>query len=110
MRKRLRGLLAGRLAVSLSAFRFHRQDADDPAVSAVIGELDLARDLREEGVVLAATDVQARPEPAAALANEDRPARHQIAVMALHAKPLRIAVASVARTALPFLVSHWGDP
>src|SRR4030095_13814429 len=58
-------------------------DADDAAVRAVIGELHAPRDLREKRVVLAASDVQPRLEPAAALADEDRSAGHQVAVMAL---------------------------
>ena len=35
-------------------------------------------------------------EPAAALADENRPAGHDVAVMALDAEPLRVAVAAVA--------------
>ena len=73
-----------------------RVDGDDAAARAVIRELDASVDLREERVVLAEPDVQARPEPAPALTHQDRPAGDDVAVEALHAEPLRIAVAAVA--------------
>ena len=83
-------------------------DADHAAVRAVIGELHVARDLGEERVVLAAADVQARLEAAAALAHEDRAAGHEVAVEPLDAQPLRVAVAPVAGTALSFFVAMAG--
>ena len=63
-------------------------------------------DLGKQRVVLAEADVQARAEAAAALAHEDRPAGHDVAVEPLDAEPLRIAVAPVARTALSFFMCH----
>ena len=73
-----------------------RLNADHAAVRAVVGELHAAGDLREQRVVLAAADVQAGPEPPAALADENRAAGHEVAVESLDAEPLRIAVAPVA--------------
>ena len=70
-------------------------DADHSALGAVVFELDRAVDLREQGVVLAAADVEAGIESAAALAHQDRPAGHDVAVEALDAEALRIAVAAV---------------
>ena len=49
----------------------------------------------EDGVVLAETDVQARAEPATALADENRATGYEVAVVTLDAQPLRIAVAAV---------------
>ena len=65
-----------------------------------------AVDLREQRVVLAEADVEAGPEPAAALTHEDRSAGDDVAVEPLDAEALRIAVAPVARAALTFFCSH----
>src|SRR5207253_5484232 len=43
-------------------------------------------------------------EPPSALAHEDGPAGHDVAVVAFHAEPLRVAVPAVPRTALAFFV------
>jgi len=72
----------------------------------VVFELDRAGDLREQRVVLAQPDVQAGTELPAALSDEDRTARHDVAIEPLHAEALRVAVAAVARAALTFFVSH----
>jgi hypothetical protein len=63
-------------------------DADEATARAVILELDHALDLREQRVVLAEADVQARAELAAALADENRAAGDEVAVELLAAKPL----------------------
>jgi hypothetical protein len=55
-----------------------------------------ASNLREERVVFAEADVQARRKAAAALPHENRSSRHDIAVVPLDAEALRIAVAPVA--------------
>ncbi len=47
-------------------------NADNPALGAVIFELHAPADLGKQRVVLAEPDVQARTEPAAALAHQDR--------------------------------------
>jgi hypothetical protein len=41
-------------------------------------------------------DVESRLETATLLAHQDRPARDEVAVVPLHAEPLRVAVAAVA--------------
>ena len=77
-------------------FLFEGKDADHAAVRAMIGELHSPRDLREKGVILAPADVQSGLETTSALADENRTAGHEIAVVALDAKPLRITVAAVS--------------
>ena len=72
---------------------------------AVVLEADLAVNLGEERVILAQADVQTRLEPAALLTDEDRTARDHVAVVTLDPQPLRVRVAAVAGTALPFFVS-----
>ena len=63
---------------------------------AVIFEPHAARDLREQRVVVPEPDVQARTEPPASLADEDRSARDHVAVVPLDAQALGVAVAAVA--------------
>src|SRR6476659_2088422 len=77
------------------ALAFQRNDADHASAGAVILELDRAIDFREQRVVLAETDVQAGPELAAALPNQNRPAGDNVAVVPLDAETLRVAVAAV---------------
>ena len=71
-------------------------DADDAPARAVVFELHAAGDLREDRVVLAAAGVQAGPEPASALADDDRAAGDEVAVVRLDAQALRVRVAAVA--------------
>src|SRR3954467_364346 len=85
---------------------FEGLDADDPAARAVIFELHASVGLREDRVVLAQSRVQAGLKTAAALADDDRAAGDDVAVVRLDAEPLRVGVAAVARTALSFFVSH----
>ena len=89
-----------------SGWLLDRVNADDAAARAVIFELHASVDLRKQRVVLAEADVQARPETAAALPHEDRPAGHDVAVEPLDAEPLRIAVAAIARRALSLFMCH----
>jgi hypothetical protein len=51
-------------------------------------------------------DIETWPEPQAPLADQDRPARDQVAVEPLYAESLRVAVTPVARTALSLFVRH----
>src|SRR5262250_1152460 len=81
-------------------------DADKAALAALVMELDDARDLRKERVVAADADVRARLELRAALADEDRAARDQLAAESLHAEPFGGRVAAVSRAADAFLVCH----
>src|SRR5205085_796101 len=85
---------AGALRTS-GALAFQRNDADHPAAGAMILELDRPVDFGEQRVVLAEADVQAGPELAAALPNENRSAGDNVAVVTLDAEALRVAVAAV---------------
>src|SRR5687767_2874786 len=76
-----------------------RHDADEAAALALVTELDGAGDLGKQRVVLAQAHEEPRLELAAPLPDENGTARHEIAVVLLHAKPLGIAVATVAGTA-----------
>src|SRR5213593_795829 len=80
-------------------------DADVARVPAPL-ELDDAGDLREQRVVGAAADVEARLEPGAALTNEDAAATDQLPGKALDAEHLWIGVTAVAGATDAFLVSH----
>ena len=63
---------------------------------AVVFEANLAVNFGKERVVLAEADVQSRLKPPALLTNQDRSAGDEHAIVALDAKALRVAVASVA--------------
>ena len=69
---------------------FGRIDQDEAAMLATILEADDARYLREEGIVLAAADVQAGLERCAALADDDAAAQNCLAAKHLDAEPLRV--------------------
>src|SRR5438477_10130420 len=86
-----------------------RLNADDAPFGAVVLEPHAAGDFREDRVVFAEPRVQARAEPASALADDDRPAGDEVAVVRFHAEPLGVAVAAVARAALSFFMSHSCD-
>jgi hypothetical protein len=62
----------------------------------VVLEPHPAGDFREDRVVLAESGVQSRAEPASALADDDRSAGDEVAVVRFYAEPLGIAVAAVA--------------
>src|SRR5262245_40405045 len=85
---------------------FHRQDADDAAVRAVVLELHASGDLGEDRVVLAEAGVEARAEAAPPLADDDRAAGDEVAVVGLDAEALRVRVAAVAGAALSFFMCH----
>ena len=82
-----------------------RDDVDDAATPAA-AELDRAGDEGEQGVVTAATDVQAGVEVGAALADDDLAGVDDLAAEALDAEPLRVGVAPVAGGRGALLVSH----
>src|SRR6185437_4028721 len=71
-----------------------------------LAERDLTVAKREERMVLAHSDVLARPELGAALAHDDVAARDGFAAEQLHAEHLGVRVASVARGTACFLVCH----
>src|SRR5882762_8547621 len=56
----------------------------------LVEELDAPGDLGEESIVFAAPNVQSGLHPRAALADDDRAARHQLSAKSLEAKPLRV--------------------
>ena len=70
------------------ALLLDRDDRDFAAVLTVILEAYLAGDLREEGVILPESDIQAGFETTALLPHENGSACDEIAVMPLHAQPL----------------------
>jgi hypothetical protein len=63
----------------------NREDADDAAPLTVVFEAYSPRDLRKDRVVLAEARVQAGPEATAALADDDRAACHDVAIVRLDA-------------------------
>lgn len=67
-----------------------RVDDNKAAVLATILETNNARNLREKGIVLAATDVQAGLQRCAPLANDDAAAEDCLAAKYLNAEPLRV--------------------
>src|SRR5437764_444455 len=77
-----------------------RRDADETSAGTLVGEVDDAVDLREEGVIAADADVLAGVELRAALADEDRSAGHELAGEALDAEHFRLRVAAIARRTL----------
>src|SRR5262245_14397419 len=81
-------------------------NADHAPMGAVVLELHASGDLRVDRVVFAEACVEARTESAASLADDDRPAGHEVAVVRLDADALRVGIAAVARAALSFFVSH----
>src|SRR5713101_11170 len=73
-------------------------DVDEFAHPSAIPELDHAGDFGEQGIVLAPTDVGARRQFGATLAEDDAAAGYQRAAEDLHAEPLRIGIAPIFGT------------
>ena len=65
-------------------------DVDEAAMLALVLELDDTADLGEEGVVFAATDVEAGLELGAALTDDDAAAEDGLAAEDLDAEPLGV--------------------
>src|SRR4051794_10017165 len=84
-------------------------DADDAAATAG-SEVDRAGRLREDRVVLADADADARLESGAALAHDDLAAGDGLAGEHLDAEALGVRVAAVAGGAEPLLVRHQPVP
>ena len=74
---------------------FDRVDRDEAAMLATVLEADHAVDLGEQGVVLAAANVDAGLKRGATLANQDGAASDDLAAEALHAEALSVRVATV---------------
>jgi hypothetical protein len=85
---------------------FDRLDRDEPSGCAFVLKLHNARNLSEQRIVFADTDIQAGLELSAALPDQDGSARHEFPGKPLHTEPLRVAVAAVTRTADAFFMSH----
>src|SRR3954469_6983958 len=88
----------------------HRIHAHLKALLALVLELHLAIDRREERVVRRAADVAAGMELGAALHHDDAARGHEFPAEALHAEILRLRVAPVARRAYAFFMSHLSRP
>src|SRR5258708_37295181 len=84
--------------VTRNLLRFDSLGLDHHKLShrSLVEELDASRDLGEESVVFAASDVQSGLHPCAALADDDRAACHHVPAESLKAKPLRVRVAPVS--------------
>src|SRR5207249_8856869 len=85
---------------------FDGEDADDSAARAVILELHPTRDLGEDRIVFAPAGIPPGTKSPSPLANDNRPARHEVPVVRLDAQPLRVRVAAVSRAALSFFMRH----
>lgn len=85
-----RALLEAGLFQNRKKLRVDRIDGDKTADLATVLKADYAVDLGEEGIVLAAANVQAGLERCATLTNEDRAASNGFAAEALDAEPLCI--------------------
>ena len=89
------------------AYSGRRNDADrTPAFFAFKGELNVAFDQREQGVILADADVFTGVKGGTALANNDVAGDNPLPTVALYAKAFRFRVATVADTAACFFVCH----
>jgi len=88
-----------------------RLHADELAVArATYLELHLAIGQGEEGVVTSATDVVAGVEARATLPHDDAASSDRLTAEQLHAKAFAFRIATIARTAACFLVSHGRPP
>src|ERR1700682_1930092 len=83
-----------------------RDDGNLPSSAARRAVLDLARDEREQGVVLADPDVRAREHLGAALADEHGARLDLRARVFLHAQTLSGGIAAVAGGTRALLVCH----
>src|SRR5690242_21366167 len=84
-------------------------DVDDLA-AATVAELHGTGSQREQGVVATATDAGTRVEVGAALADEDRAGRDDLAAEALDAEALGVRVTAVTGRACALLVCHLAIP
>jgi hypothetical protein len=83
----------------LCCFEYQRLDGNELAKLSTIHELHVAIALCEQGIVLAAPNVQARLNARAALADDDGASGHKLTTESFHSKPLCIRVAAVTGTA-----------
>src|SRR5215831_8518610 len=92
-----------------SALVLRRDDVDDLAAT-LHAELHRARGQREQRVVATAADEVARVELRATLTDQDLAGVDQLTAEPLHAEPLRVGVATVARAGRTLFVSHLSAP
>src|SRR6185503_4192955 len=81
-------------------------DADELTFASFFFKLYNAGHHRKQRVVRAAPDVRAGLKFSASLAYQNCSSEHALAAESLHAQPLGIRIAPVARTAYTFLVCH----
>jgi len=81
-----------------------RLNGDDLLIATAVGEDYLAVGEREQRVVFTHADVLARVELRAALAHDDVAGRDRLTAVQLHAEPLALRIATVARGAEAFFV------
>src|SRR5687767_13975709 len=89
------------------------RDREDAYLLAFLGRIakeHLTVDEGEQRVVSAHPYVLARSDLRAAMADNDRAGPHHLAVAALHAEPLPVAVAAIARATDTFFMSHSASP
>src|SRR3954451_10567810 len=96
-----------RVETASGGLRLARDDRDD-AAAAQVTELDGAGGGREQRVVAAPADVEARMEVGAALPDEDLAGLDDLAAEPLHTQPLRVGVTPVAGGRGALLVCHGG--
>ena len=77
---------------------------------AVVGELHATGNLCEERIVGSDADIGAGLDLGAALANDDRSARHELPRKGLYAQTLRIGITSICGAASTLLMCHFLDP
>src|SRR4051812_19198771 len=82
-------------------------DAHALLVAALMLEMDLASDRREDREVAAEVSARAGEEGHATLTDDDRASRYDLAITDLDAEPLADAVAAVLRTRARLLVCHF---
>src|SRR4029077_7746722 len=87
---------AGCQRLILALGGFDRLDHHVLTHRAPVHKLDAAGDLRKQGVVFAAADVQAGLHTRAALAHDDGSAGRHLPAECLEAKPLRVGIAPVS--------------
>src|ERR1035438_1401253 len=78
------------LPTAVTLLDFDRLDHHELAHRSLVQEFDAPRDLGEEGIVFAATDVQSGLGWCAALAHNDGAAGHDLPAECLKPKPLRV--------------------
>src|SRR5579862_7658409 len=93
-----------------SLFGRNRFDGREASPVAAISKLHPAAHFGEQCVIRAYAHVRPRLDLGAALADDDRAARHEFAAKRLDAQPLRIRIPSVCGAASTLLMCHCRIP